>query len=180
MARLFPKLQQIRQTSQRTPILQKVMSQQLCRRRTALYVDAKTYTQESLELTAQFLRVLEARRAVRGDQVEGFERFFVEVRGFGFDHFNGHDAEGPDVDFGAVFLLLDDFGCHPVRGADHSGALAFGFGEFGAEAEVGCGNVKRTLFRLCWFELDGDLLILTWPRPSKRTLSLLISRWMMS
>ena len=74
-----------------------------------------------------------------GDEVEGFEWFFVEVRGFGLDHFDGHDAEGPDVDFWSVFFLLDDFGGHPVGCADHGGALAFGFGELGAETEIGCG-----------------------------------------
>ena len=43
---------------------------------------------------------------------------------------------GPDVHFAAVFFLLDDFGRHPVRGADHGGAFGALFGEFGAEAEI--------------------------------------------
>ena len=33
--------------------------------------------------------------------------------------------------------MLDDFGGHPVGGADHGGAFVALLGEFGAEAEVG-------------------------------------------
>ena len=81
-------------------------------------------------------------RAVGGNEEEGFEWFFVEVRGFGFDHFNGHDAERPHVHFRAVFALLDHFWGHPVGGPDHGRAFGFGFGEFGAEAEVGCTDIS--------------------------------------
>ena len=81
--------------------------------------------------------MLELRRAIGRDQKEGFEGFFVQIRGLRFDELDSHDAERPDVDFAAVFLLLDDFGCHPIRCADHGRALGLGVGEFGAEAEVG-------------------------------------------
>ena len=143
MPRLFPKFQQIRQARQCTPILEELVRQEFRRAGTALDVDAETNAEEGFEFTAEFLRCLEAGRAVSRDEVESLERFFVQVRGFGLDHLNGHDAERPDVDFGAVFFLLDDFRRHPVRGSDHCGAFALGFGKFGAETEIGCGALVK-------------------------------------
>ena len=93
MPGLLTELQQIRQAGQRTPIFQELVCQQLGRAGTALDVDAETDAQERLELAAEFLRRLQAGRAVRGDEVEGFERFLVQVRRLGLDHFDGHDAE---------------------------------------------------------------------------------------
>ena len=138
MLRSRPKLQHIHQTRQATPPpLQKISSQNLTRRRAILHINRQTLAQKHLQLPTQLVRVLERRGAVRGDEEERFEGFFVEVRGLGFDHFDGHDAEGPHVHFAAVFFLLDDFGSHPVGRADHSGAFGFLVGEFGAESEVG-------------------------------------------
>lgn len=116
---------------------QELMPAQLLRRRSTLNVDAQANTQESLELLTQLLRLLQPRRAVRRNQIKRLERLLVQIRRFGLDHFDGHDAERPDVDFGAVFFLLDDFGGHPVGSADHGGAFGALLGEFGAEAEVG-------------------------------------------
>jgi len=147
MPGLLPEFQQIRQTRQRTPVLEKLMRQQFSRARATLDVDAEADAQERFELAAEFLGRFEARRAVCGDEVEGFKRFFVQVGGFGLDHLNGHDAERPDVDFRAVFFLLDHFGRHPVGGANHGGALALGFGELSAETEVGCDEVVRLVVR---------------------------------
>lgn len=78
---------------------QELMIHKLVCRSAALNIDAQTHAQESFELLAQFLGFLEAGRAMRGDKVERLERLFVEVWWFGFDHFDGHDAERPDVDF---------------------------------------------------------------------------------
>ena len=33
--------------------------------------------------------------------------------------------------------MFDDFGGHPVRGADHGGTFGFLVGQFGAEAKIG-------------------------------------------
>lgn len=139
LLRIPLKAQQLRQIPQRTPPLQEIMLQQLIRTRATPNIHTQTNTQESLELLAQLFGFLEAWGPVGGDEVECFEGFLVEVGGFGFDHLDGHDAKGPDVDFGAVFFLLDDFGRHPVGGADHGCAFGFCFGEFGAEAKVSWG-----------------------------------------
>lgn len=135
-------------------------------------VDAETHAQEGLEFLAEFLGLLETGGAVGGDQVESLEGFFVQVRGFGFNHLNRHDTQGPAVHLGPVFFLLDDFGSHPVRGADHGGTLALGFGEFGAEAKVGCFLLVPYLGE----REEKNVLILTLPNRSSKTLSLLISR----
>lgn len=131
------KAQQLTQTRQTTPMLQKLMLAQLLGRRARLDVHAQAHAQETLELLAQLLRLLEARRAVRRNEVERLERLLVEVRRLRLDHFNRHDAQGPDVHFVAVLLLLYDFRCHPVRCADHGGALVALLRELGAEAEIG-------------------------------------------
>ena len=56
-------------------------------------VDAKTDTQEMLEILTELLRRFEGRSAICRDEVECFERFFVEVRRFILDHLDGHDAK---------------------------------------------------------------------------------------
>ena len=143
MLRSGAEFEHIDQTSQTaTPALQEITHQDLGRGGTVLDVDRQALAQKHFELAAEFVRVFESGGAVGGDEVEGFEGFFVEVGGLGFDHFDGHDAEGPHVHFAAVFFLLDDFGGHPVRCADHCGALRFLICEFGAEAEIGWSRVS--------------------------------------
>lgn len=118
-------------------MLQELMIQQLLRASTRLDVDAQAHRQERLELFAQLLGLLEARRTVGGDEVQRLERLLVEVRRLRLDHLDGHDAERPNVHLGAVLLLLHHLGRHPVRRAHHGGALGLGLGELGAEAKVG-------------------------------------------
>ena len=142
MLRCSSKLQHVNQTRQAAAsTLQEITSENFTGRGAVLDIDGEALTQEDFELSAQLVRVLERRGSVRGDEPEGFEGFFVEVRGFGFDHFDGHDAEGPHVDFAAVFFLFDDLGGHPVGCAHHGGTLGFLIGEFGAETEVGCNEI---------------------------------------
>lgn len=136
-AALPPKPQQLPQTRQRTAMLQELMPPELLSSSATLNIHAQTNRQESLQLLRQLLGLLEPRGAIRRDQVKRLQGLLVQVRGFGLDHLDGHDAQRPDVDFTAVFLLLDDLGRHPVWGADHGGALAALLGQFGAEAEVG-------------------------------------------
>lgn len=138
-------------------MLQKVMIQQLLRRRATLDIHAQTHRQERLELFTQTLGLLEARRAVGGDQIQGLEGLLVEVGRFRLNHFDGHDAERPDVDFRAVLLLLDDLGGHPVGGADHGGALGLGLGELGAEAEIGWRWVSKVIYHRRLAEKRTDL-----------------------
>ena len=141
MIRRLPKFQHIHQTRQTAPPLsQEIPLQNLLRTCPILDLHRQTLAQKDLQLLTQLIRILQCRRAVGRNQEKRFEGFFVEVRGFGFDHLNGHDAEGPHVDFGAVFFLLDDFGGHPVGSADHGGAFGFLVGQFGAETEVGYGR----------------------------------------
>ena len=131
-------LQHVDQASQAaSPALQEITGQDLLSGGAILDVDSQALAQKDLELAAEFVGVLESRRAVGGDEEEGFERLFVEVRGFGFDHLDGHDAEGPHVDFAAVLLLFDNFRSHPIRCADHSSALGFLVCELGAETKIG-------------------------------------------
>ena len=131
------KPQQFRQTRRTTPRLQKLMLQQLRRTRPTPNIDTQTHAQKRLQLLTQPFRPLQPRRPIRRNQPQRLQRLFIQIRRLAFNHFNRHDAETPHVDFGAVFLLLDDFGGHPVGRADHGGAFGFLLGEFGAEAEVG-------------------------------------------
>ncbi len=130
--------QQIRKAGQRAARLQKVVRQQLAGAGAALDVDAQAHGQKRLEVLGDLVGLLEARRAVGGDEVERLERLLVQVRWLRLNHFNGHDAERPNVDLGAVRLLLHHLRRHPVRRADHRRALALRLGELGAEAKVGC------------------------------------------
>ena len=101
-----------------------------------LDVDSQALTEEDLELAAELVGVLEGRGAVSGDQEKSFERLFIEVWRFGLDHLNSHNTKRPHVYFAAILLLLDDFGSHPVRSADHGSALRLLIGKLGAETEI--------------------------------------------
>lgn len=170
--------QEICQSPQLTPALpQEITPQDFFRRGAILYRDRQALTQENFQFPTQSIRVFQRGCTIRRDQEEGFQGLFVQVRRFGFDHFNSHDAERPHVNFGAVFALLDHFGGHPVGRADHGGTFRFSFGEFGAEAEVGCMECEWCIEEQG--KIEEDSLILTLPRASRRTLSLLMSRWMM-
>ena len=116
-------VQEFSQASQSAAMLQEIVFEQLISAGSASNVDAETDGKESLQLFAKFLRLLQSGRAVRSDEIERLERFLIEVWGLGFDHLDRHDSKGPDIDFRAVFFLLNDLRCHPVRCTNHSGTL---------------------------------------------------------
>lgn len=118
-------------------MLQEIVLDELIRRRTALDIHAETHRQESFQLLTELLGFLQPGSTVGGDEVEGLERLLVQVRRLRLDQLNGHDTERPDIDLGAVLLLLDNLGSHPVGRADHGGAFGLGFGQLGAETKIG-------------------------------------------
>ena len=132
------KLQHVNQASQAaSSAFEEVTGQNLLGSGAILDVDGQALAQENLELAAELVGIFEGRRAIGGDQEKCFERLLIEVRGFGLDHLDGHDAEGPHVDFAAVLFLLDDFGRHPIGCTNHSSTLGLLVGELGAETKVG-------------------------------------------
>lgn len=140
LSTLISPSQQFRQRGQTTSVAEEGVFQQFLRAGPTLDLHTQTDGQKFLQLLAQLVRVLQARGAVGGDEEEGLEGLLVQVRGFGFDHLNGHDAQGPDVYFGSVFFLLHHLRCHPVGCPHHRGPFGFGFGQFRTEAEVGCSH----------------------------------------
>ena len=138
MFRCSAELQHVDQASQAaSSAFEEVTCQNFLSSGPILDVDSQALAQENLELTAELVGIFESRCTIGGDQEEGFERLFIEVRGLGLDHLDRHDAEGPHINFAAVLFLLDDFGGHPVRCTNHSGALGFLVGELGAETKIG-------------------------------------------
>lgn len=121
------------------------MGEELVGGSAAVNIDAEADAQESLELLAELLGLLETRGSVGGNKVEGLEGLFVQVGGLRLDHFDGHNAQRPAVNLRAILLLLDHLGCHPVRGADHGSALVLVLGELGAEAEISDLDVANTV-----------------------------------
>lgn len=115
---------------------QENVSQQFSRIGSAPDIYTKTDAQKRLQLLTQLVRILQSRCSVGGNEVESFKWFFVEIWRFRLDHLDGHDTKRPDIDFGTILLLFDDFGRHPVGSANHGGTLRFGLGEFGTEAKV--------------------------------------------
>lgn len=121
------------------------MGEELVGGSTAVNIDTEADAQESLELLAQLLGLLETGGSVGRNKVEGLERLFIQVGGLRLDHFDGHDAQRPAVNLRAILFLLDHLGCHPVRGADHGSALVLVFGQLGAEAEISDLDVANTV-----------------------------------
>lgn len=121
------------------------MSEKLVGRSTATDVNAETDTQEGLEFLAQLLGLLQAGGAIGGNKVQRFQGLLVQVRRLGLDHLNSHDTQRPTVNLGTVLLLLDNLGCHPVRGTHHGGTLALGLGKLGTKAKVSDFDVADTV-----------------------------------
>lgn len=91
--------------------------------------------------------MFEGWRSVGGDEEEGFQRFFVEIRGLRLDHFNRHNPKGPHVYFRVILFLLYDFGGHPIRCSDHRRSFGLLIRQFGTESEVGFG--KKVSLKYC-------------------------------
>ena len=136
VASTLPESKKLAEAGNAAAVLQEVVPAKLFRGCTALHVDAQAHTQERLQLLGQLLGLLKPGRAVRCDQVESLEGLFVQVWWLRLDHFDRHNAEGPDIDLRAILLLLDDFGCHPVWRTDHGSTLRALLGELGAETEI--------------------------------------------
>src|SRR5690242_6962010 len=92
VAAVLPEVEQLAEAGETASALEEVVAHELPGAGAALDVDAKADRQEGLELLGQLVGLLEAGRAVCGDEVERFEGLFVEVRRLGFDHFDGHDT----------------------------------------------------------------------------------------
>lgn len=107
------------------------------RTRPLLRIDLEREPQKVLEHRRQDVLFLDRRRAIGSNQKQRPQRRLREIRGLAFNHLNSHDTQTPDINLAAVLFARDDFGCHPVRGADHGGAFHLGLVDLGAEAEVG-------------------------------------------
>ena len=132
------RLDERRQSRQRLRLRQEGMSEKVSRRRSLVGIDFERDREEIAEHDRELLRVVDSRRAVRRDQVQRAERLLVEIWRFAFDHFDRHNAERPNVDFGAILFAGDDFGRHPVRRTDHRCSLRIVALDLSAEPKVGC------------------------------------------
>ena len=61
---------------------------------------------------------------------------YIRIRRFTKRQFQSRDSEGPDICFMIVTRLLDDFGCHPKRGAYEGILLRHRGGELSRDAEI--------------------------------------------
>jgi len=138
--------QQFGQTGEAAAHLQEFMGEQFVSRGTAADIHTETHAQERLEFPARLLRLLQPWGSVCRDEIQCLQGLFIQVRRLGLDHLDRHDTQRPAVDLGAVLLLLDHLGCHPVRCADHGGTLVLGLGELGTEAEI---SWKRLVSDFC-------------------------------
>lgn len=65
--------------------------------RPLLGINFQARVEEVEEAWGEILGIVDLRRAVCCNEVEGTERVLVEVGRFAFHHFNAHNAERPDV-----------------------------------------------------------------------------------
>jgi len=63
-------------------------------------------------------------------------RILIKVWRFSFDHFDGHDSQAPDIDFGPVGFLGDYLRSHPIWCPDHSCSPRSGVVDLSTEAKV--------------------------------------------
>jgi hypothetical protein len=114
---------------------------------TLVGINLQRETEEVAEHGRQSMLFLDRGCSVRCDKPERAKRTLVEVWRLSFDHLNGHDTEGPDVDLSAVLLPSHNFGCHPVRRAHHGRPLVVILIDLCAESEIGCRWVRATTMR---------------------------------
>ena len=137
LLRMLAEVEQFSQACKSAAMLQEVMLKEFKGRGSASNVDAKTDGQKGLQLLAELLGLLEAWSTVGCDQVECLERLLVEVGRLRLNHLDRHDTEGPDINLGAILLLLHNLRGHPVGGANHGSTLRFVRGELSAKSEIG-------------------------------------------
>jgi hypothetical protein len=137
--------QEISQTVERATVAQEIMSQQLVGRSATLDVNTQADGQESLELLAEFLRLLESRSSICCDEVQGLQGLLVEVWRLRLYHFDSHNAQRPDINLRTVFFLLDNLGGHPIGGSHHGGSLGLCLCKLGAEAKISNFDVSTSV-----------------------------------
>jgi hypothetical protein len=74
---------------------------------------------------------------VFGNLEQHLHGVYVAQRRFSIGHLHGGNAQGPDVCFEAVPVLLDHFRSHPERSANERIALRLDVGELGGDTKVG-------------------------------------------
>lgn len=138
MIAALPELQQIDKTCHTAASpLQEVPFKKLLGCSAVLDVDGQALTQEYLQFPTEPIRVFQHWGSISRNEEKSLQRLLVKIWRFRLDHFNRHNTQRPHVHFGAILLLLDDFGSHPVRSANHGSALRFLIREFGTKAKVG-------------------------------------------
>lgn len=65
---------------------------------------------------------------------------FIEIWGLSFDHFDGHDAQGPDINFGSICFSRHHLWGHPVWRAHHRTPLTLLWSDLSAEPKISCGT----------------------------------------
>mmetsp|Transcript_30491 Transcript_30491/g.78073 ORF Transcript_30491/g.78073 Transcript_30491/m.78073 type:complete len:476 (-) Transcript_30491:178-1605(-) len=123
-----------------SPLAEGVLQQGL-RRGPLLGVEVKASRQEGEEALLgerlRHLRVAEPRGRLRDDDEHGSRRRYMKVRRLQFRHLHAGDAQGPDVGPRIVAKArLDNFGRHPIRGADHGVSLGEGVLQLARDTEV--------------------------------------------
>jgi len=138
MTTVLPEIEQLRQAGQAAPALKEIVPNELRRAGSRLNIYAETDGKESLQLLGQLVGLLQAWRAVGGNEIQSLQGLLVQVWRLGFDHLNSHDAQRPDVNLIAILFLLHDLWRHPVWCSHHGGTLAALLGKLGAKSEIGC------------------------------------------
>lgn len=91
------------------------------------------------------------------------EWIFIQVRWFPLHHLYSHDAQGPDVDFGAVGFTGHNLRSHPVRSPDHGAAFTLLRSDLGAEPKVSWGMERGQNESMYSQPLRFPLQINPWP-----------------
>ena len=104
--------------------------------RSLLWVNLECQVKEFLENAGQVVLGFDGWCAVRGNEVECTERRLCQVRRLALNHFNGHDAQTPDVNLAAVVFAGHNLWGHPVWSANHSSSLVLLLINLSTETEV--------------------------------------------
>lgn len=116
-------------------ITDEFVSQQLLRARTTIGILRQALGDEIFERVA-VLVAFESRRRLLRDQEEHLHRVGTGMGRLAVDHFNGSNAQRPNVGLIIVPGLLDDLRGHPERRADESVALGFDVGQLGRNPKI--------------------------------------------
>src|SRR3989338_7527583 len=99
-------------------------------------VDIERTRHKVFKSVGPFVGFFEGGRSFGSDEEESSKRGKGQERRFAFGHFDGEDAQGPDINGAIVVHSADELGGHPIRSSDNGIAFVLLFSKLSSISKV--------------------------------------------